>query len=133
MGYYGNSKIRIWDCEVGYCDPQDESRLLNPSRLKRFAQGPLGSDRRSVGNIAQVFTEDFPIPIAVAGKTGTAEYWMMWRPRQINVFWPVAHTCRTLAYAPFDDPEIIVLAFAYQGVKADRWRHALWRACCNPL
>jgi penicillin-binding protein 2 len=64
----------------------------------------------------KVFTEKYPIPIAVAGKTGTAEYCDD-VARQANRcqygLWPT-HAW-TLAYAPFDDPEIIILAFAYNG------------------
>ena len=63
-----------------------------------------------------MFTEDYPIPIAVAGKTGTAEYCddVARIANQCNFgLWPT-HAW-TLAYAPFDDPEIIVLAFAYHG------------------
>jgi penicillin-binding protein 2 len=52
----------------------------------------------------------------VAGKTGTAEYCDD-VARQANQCqfgqWPT-HAW-TLAYAPYEDPEIIILAFAYHG------------------
>jgi penicillin-binding protein 2 len=65
------------------------------------------------GTLHRIF-EDFPI--AVAGKTGTAEYCDD-VARQANRCqfgsWPT-HSW-TLAYAPYEDPEIIVMAFAYNG------------------
>ena len=68
------------------------------------------------GTLSRVFNEDYPLPIAVAGKTGPAEYCDdVARELQQCQFgsWPT-HAW-TLAYAPFDDPEIIILAFAYHG------------------
>ena len=53
-------------------------------------------------------------PIAIAGKTGTAEY--------CDDVAAAADKCKfgrwpthawTVAFAPFDDPEIVILAFAY--------------------
>jgi penicillin-binding protein 2 len=52
----------------------------------------------------------------VAGKTGTAEYCddvALKAQRCQFGQWPT-HSW-TLAYAPFEDPEIIVMAFAYNG------------------
>ena len=65
------------------------------------------------GTLYDVFNE---FPIAVAGKTGTAEYCDdVARAAQQCDFgkWPT-HSW-TLAYAPYEDPEIIVVAFAYHG------------------
>jgi penicillin-binding protein 2 len=56
------------------------------------------------------------ISIAVAGKTGTAEYCDTFANEKglcIPGSWP-SHAW-TLAYAPFDNPEIAVVAFAYNG------------------
>jgi len=53
-------------------------------------------------------------PIAVAGKTGTAEYCDDVAAEADKCQfgrWPT-HAW-TVAYAPFDDPEIVILAFAY--------------------
>ncbi|MGE5464386.1 MAG: penicillin-binding transpeptidase domain-containing protein, partial [Syntrophothermus sp.] len=69
-----------------------------------------------LGTLNRVFNELYPIPIAVAGKTGTAEYCDdVARKANRCQFgaWPT-HAW-TLAYAPYDDPEIIILAFAYNG------------------
>ena len=55
-------------------------------------------------------------PIAVAGKTGTAEYCddVAREANRCNFgAWPT-HSW-TLSYAPYEDPEIIVIAFAYNG------------------
>ena len=52
----------------------------------------------------------------MAGKTGTAEYCddvALKAQRCQFGQWPT-HAW-TLAYAPFDDPEIIIMAFAYNG------------------
>ena len=56
------------------------------------------------------------IGIAVAGKTGTAEYCDTFANEKglcIPGSWP-SHAW-TVAYAPYDDPEIAVVAFAYNG------------------
>jgi penicillin-binding protein 2 len=55
-------------------------------------------------------------PIAVAGKTGTAEYCDdVANSLNSCTFgnWPT-HSW-TVAYAPFEDPEIVILAFTYNG------------------
>ena len=54
--------------------------------------------------------------INVAGKTGTAEYCddVARKANRCDFgLWPT-HAW-TMAYAPFDDPEIIIIAFAYNG------------------
>lgn len=56
------------------------------------------------------------VTIAVAGKTGTAEYcdkFALQKNRCIPGQWPT-HAW-TVAYAPYDDPEIAVVAFVYNG------------------
>lgn len=56
------------------------------------------------------------VSIAVAGKTGTAEYCddvALEKNRCIPGSWPT-HAW-TVAYAPFDNPEIAVIAFVYNG------------------
>jgi penicillin-binding protein 2 len=65
------------------------------------------------GTLHKIFND---FPIAVAGKTGTAEYCddVARAANQCDFGkWPT-HAW-TLAYAPYEDPEIIVLAFAYHG------------------
>ncbi len=68
------------------------------------------------GTLYRIFNEQFPIPVAVAWKTGTAEYCddvARAANRCDFGLWPT-HAW-TLAYAPFDDPEIVIIAFAYNG------------------
>ena len=55
-------------------------------------------------------------PIAVAGKTGTAEYCddvAMSQNRCSFGNWPT-HSW-TVAYAPYDNPEVVILVFCYNG------------------
>jgi penicillin-binding protein 2 len=110
-------KIEIFNCEVGYCDPTEKFKIVQPATVDAVRTGTrLAVTEPRLGTLNKVFTEDYPLPIAVAGKTGTAEYCDdVARKLQQCQFgsWPT-HAW-TLAYAPFDDPEIIILAFAYHG------------------
>ncbi len=109
--------IQVFDCEVGYCNPLDEFITVEPETIEAVRTGTrLAVTENPLGTLNEVFTELVPLPIAVAGKTGTAEYCDdVARELQQCQFgsWPT-HAW-TLAYAPYDDPEIIVLAFAYHG------------------
>lgn len=105
--------INVWSCEQGYCEKTGEVKTVSPEVVQKIQEGmrlavtePRGTLKRSFG--------DFPI--AVAGKTGTAEYCddvALAQNRCQFGAWPT-HSW-TLAYAPSDDPEIIILAFAYNG------------------
>ena len=110
-----NPKIQIYNCEVGYCDPTGQYKVVKPSSIDAVRTGTrLAVTEDPLGTLHKVFTEDYPIPIAVAGKTGTAEYCddVATKANRCNFgLWPT-HAW-TLAYAPFDDPEIVILAFAY--------------------
>jgi penicillin-binding protein 2 len=110
-------RIEIFDCEVGYCDPTGEFKTVDPATVEAVRTGTrLAVTEDPLGTLHSVFTKVYPLPIAVAGKTGTAEYCdNVARELQQCQFgsWPT-HAW-TLAYAPFDDPEIIILAFAYHG------------------
>jgi penicillin-binding protein 2 len=112
-----DKKIQIFNCDVGYCDPTGEYKTVLPSTVEAVRTGTrLAVTEDPLGTLHNVFTELYPLPIAVAGKTGTAEYCDdVARNLQQCQFgsWPT-HAW-TLAYAPYDDPEIIILAFAYHG------------------
>jgi penicillin-binding protein 2 len=112
-----NPKIEIYNCDVGYCDPTGQFRIVKPDTIDAVRAGTrLAVTEDPLGTLHKVFTKDFPIPIAVAGKTGTAEYCddVARKANKCNFgLWPT-HAW-TLAYAPFDDPEIVILAFAYNG------------------
>lgn len=111
------ARIQIFDCEVGYCDPQEEHKTVSPTAIEAVRTGTrLAVTEEPLGTLYRVFNEAYPLPIAVAGKTGTAEYCDdVAKQLQQCQFgsWPT-HAW-TLAYAPYDDPEIIILAFAYHG------------------
>jgi penicillin-binding protein 2 len=110
-------RIRIFDCEAGYCDPTGKTKIVQPSTVDAVRTGTrLAVTEDPLGTLHGVFMEDYPLPIAVAGKTGTAEYCDdVARELQQCQFgsWPT-HAW-TLAYAPYEDPEIIILAFGYHG------------------
>jgi penicillin-binding protein 2 len=91
-------------------------KAVNPSAVKNVQAGMrlVVTDPR--GTLHKVFTEDYPLPIAIAGKTGTGEYCddvALKANRCQFGSWPTHGW--TLAYAPFDDPEIVILAFMYNG------------------
>jgi penicillin-binding protein 2 len=106
--------IKGYSCEEGYCSETGEVKTVQPSSIEAVQTGM----RKAVtdvpwGTLNKIFSG---FPIAVAGKTGTAEYCddvALEANRCQFGQWPT-HSW-TLAYAPFDDPEIIVMAFAYNG------------------
>ncbi len=109
-------RIRVYSCDGGNCLPTDQVKTVNPSVVKNVQTGMrlVVTDPR--GTLHKVFTQDYPLPIAIAGKTGTGEYCdgvALKANRCQFGSWPTHGW--TLAYAPFDDPEIVVLAFMYNG------------------
>lgn len=109
--------IHEWSCEAGYCDQTGNMKTVLPSTIEAVRTGTrMAVTEDPLGTLHRIFTEVFPLPVAVAGKTGTAEYCdNVARALDKCRFgaWPT-HAW-TLAYAPFEDPEIIILAFAYNG------------------
>ena len=109
--------IETFDCSAGYCDPTGQKRVVDPETIEAVRTGTrLAVTENPLGTLNRVFNELYPISIAVAGKTGTAEYCDdVARKANRCQFgaWPT-HAW-TLAYAPYDDPEIAILAFAYNG------------------
>jgi penicillin-binding protein 2 len=113
--------IRDYVCEGPYCTETDNFKTVSPFVVQSVQQGMrlavtdnTGGIRR--GTLNKVFGDPVKFPIAVAGKTGTAEYCddvALKSNRCQFGAWPT-HSW-TLAYAPFEDPEIIILAFAYNG------------------
>lgn len=106
--------IQGYSCDGPYCTLTDDLKIVKPESVQAVRAGT----RRAVtdntfGTLHKLFPD---FPIAVAGKTGTAEYCddVARAANRCNFgAWPT-HAW-TLAYAPFDDPEIVVLAFAYNG------------------
>jgi penicillin-binding protein 2 len=109
--------IREFSCDQGYCDETGKLKIVEPSTVEAVRTGTrLAVTEDPLGTLHAVFNEVYPLPIAVAGKTGTAEYCddVASKANQCQFgSWPT-HAW-TLAYAPYEDPEIIILAFAYHG------------------
>jgi penicillin-binding protein 2 len=109
-------RIEIFNCDVGYCDPTNEFKVVRPETVEAVRTGTRLAVSDETGTLHNIFTNLYPIPIAVAGKTGTAEYCddVASKAQRCQFgSWPT-HAW-TLAYAPYEDPEIIVIAFAYNG------------------
>lgn len=106
--------IQEYSCDGPYCALIDNFKAVKPETVQAVRAGTRRAVTDSAfGTLHKLFAD---FPIAVAGKTGTAEY--------CDDVARAAGKCRfgswpthswTLAYAPFDDPEIAVLAFAYNG------------------
>jgi penicillin-binding protein 2 len=96
---------------IGSCRTTGEKVTVQPWVFEAVQQGMRGAVQ--YGTLAQVFAN---YPIAVAGKTGTAEYCdevALLKNRCQYGQWP-SHAW-SVAYAPYDDPEIAVVAFVYNG------------------
>ncbi len=106
-------KIKGYSCEGGYCSETGEMKIVQPSTIEAVQAGMRLAVADPRGTLNEVFSG---FPIAVAGKTGTAEYCddvALKANRCQFGEWPT-HSW-TLAYAPFDDPEIAIMAFMYNG------------------
>lgn len=106
--------IEGYSCDDGYCSlTTDDKKIVDPETVDAVRGGTRLAVIEPRGTLNRLFST---FPIAVAGKTGTAEYCDdVARTANRCQFgaWPT-HSW-TLAYAPYDDPEIIVVAFAYNG------------------
>jgi penicillin-binding protein 2 len=106
--------IKGYSCEGGYCSLTEDLKIIKPESVAAVRAGTrMAVTDPLFGTLYDVFNE---FPIAVAGKTGTAEYCddVARAANQCDFGkWPT-HSW-TLAYAPYEDPEIIVAAFAYHG------------------
>ena len=108
-------KIESFSCDELYCSlDEDVLKIIDPSSMQAVREGTrLAVTDLAFGTLYDLFND---FPIAVAGKTGTAEYCDdVARAADRCAFgaWPT-HSW-TIAYAPYDDPEIVILAFAYNG------------------
>lgn len=108
--------IHEFNCEAGYCDETGTLKTVQPWVVEKVREGMRLAVTDPRGTLHGVFVEELKFPIAVAGKTGTAEYCddvALAADRCDFGRWPT-HSW-TVAFAPFDDPEIAILAFAYNG------------------
>ncbi len=99
---------------IGGCKPTGETKTVDPWVVQQIQRGMrMAVTTTPHGTLYHVF-EGFPIP--AAGKTGTAEYCDN-KAQQRNLCrrgdWPTHGW--TVAYAPYNDPEIIVIAFICNG------------------
>jgi penicillin-binding protein 2 len=109
-------RIAVYSCDGGNCQKTDQTKTVDPGVIRNIQAGMRLAVTDSRGTLHKVFTQDYPLPIAVAGKTGTAEYCddvALKANRCQFGAWPT-HSW-TLAYAPYDDPEIVIMAFEYNG------------------
>lgn len=107
--------IEDYQCEGGYCQDMDAKKTIQSWVFKNVQEGMRLAVTDPRGTLHTAFGD---MPVAIAGKTGTAEYCDdVARANNRCQFgeWP-AHAW-TVAYAPFDDPEIVVVAFAYNGTE----------------
>lgn len=100
---------------IGSCKPTGEYITIEPFVFEAMQQGMrLATTEGTLSREPDLFGPNFPI--SVAGKTGTAEYCDIVALNKnlcIPGNWPT-HSW-TVAYAPFEDPEIAVVAFLYNG------------------
>ncbi|MFZ5877967.1 MAG: penicillin-binding transpeptidase domain-containing protein [Chloroflexota bacterium] len=109
--------IQVFNCDEGFCEEvAGQKKPVSPATVAAVRAGTRMTVTDPSGTLHKIFTERYPLAISVAGKTGTAEYCddvARLANRCQFGSWPT-HSW-TLAYAPFEDPEIIVMAFAYNG------------------
>jgi len=108
--------IHEFNCDAGYCDETGRLKTVQPWVVEKVREGMRLAVTDPRGTLHRVFVEELKFPIAVAGKTGTAEYCddvALAADRCKFGLWPT-HAW-TVAFAPFDDPEIAIVAFAYNG------------------
>ncbi|MDI6769995.1 MAG: penicillin-binding protein 2 [Anaerolineales bacterium] len=105
--------IKDYRCEGGYCSETGLMKTVQPWVVSKIQEGMRLAVTDARGTLHRD-TSFLNYPIAVAGKTGSAEYCddvALAQNRCKFGLWPV-HSW-TVAYAPFDDPEIVIVAFAY--------------------
>jgi penicillin-binding protein 2 len=114
--------IRNYVCQGGFCSETDEYKTVDPAAIQVVKEGMrLAVTDRELGTLYDVFNpviegRERPVAYSPAGKTGSAEYCDAVALAQDKCrfgAWP-SHSW-TVAYAPYDDPEIVVVAFAYNG------------------
>ncbi len=109
-------RIEVFNCSASNCLPTGKTKTVSPTVVQEVQTGMRLAVTDPRGTLHKVFMEDYPLPIAVAGKTGTAEYCddvALKANRCQFGEWPT-HSW-TLAFAPYEDPEIVIMAFEYNG------------------
>jgi penicillin-binding protein 2 len=107
--------IKDFRCVNTYCTTNGDMKPIQPWVIQSVQQGMRLAVTDPAGTLNNTYSfKDYPI--AVAGKTGTAEYCDDVATKNNRCSfgnWPT-HAW-SMAYAPYDDPEIVILAFAYNG------------------
>jgi penicillin-binding protein 2 len=103
-----------YDTTIRGCEAiEGQTKTVQPWVIDKVQEGM----RQAVTNGTLTKIQDlYNLTIPVAGKTGTAEYcdkYAQEKNRCIPGEWPT-HAW-TVAFAPYDDPEIAVVAFVYNG------------------
>lgn len=102
----------FYETTIRGCEPiEGQTKTVAPWVIEKVQEGMRLVVRQ--GTLADEFAQ---VTIAAAGKTGTAEYCDKYaQAKNLCTYgnWP-SHAW-TVAYAPFDNPEIAVVAFVYNG------------------
>ncbi len=116
--------IKNFNCVNGECTDTGQMKTISPTAVQEVQAGmrlAATDPRGTLNHQFTPFTSFANYPIAIAGKTGTAEYCDdvanvagLCKPGD----WP-AHGW-TVAYAPYDNPEIAILAFFYNAGEGGR-------------
>ena len=109
-------RITVFNCVSTNCLPTGQMKTVLPSTVQQVQTGMRLAVTDPRGTLHNIFQNEYPLPIAVAGKTGTAEYCddvALKANRCQFGSWPTHGW--TLAFAPYEDPEIVVMAFQYNG------------------
>jgi penicillin-binding protein 2 len=102
----------FYDTTIRGCEPiEGQTKIVEPWVVDKVQEGMRLAVTQ--GTLADEFVN---LNVAAAGKTGTAEYcdqYAQEKNRCIPGNWPT-HAW-TVAYAPYENPEIAVVAFVYNG------------------
>jgi len=113
--------IKEYNCVNGDCNnPTGVMKTVSLAAVKEVQAGMRLAATDPAGTLNHNFSF-LNYPIAIAGKTGTAEYCddvANAKGLCVPGLWP-AHGW-TVAYAPYDNPEIAILAFFYNGGEGGR-------------
>jgi penicillin-binding protein 2 len=112
--------IKDFTCANGDCTATGNMKTVSQYALQNVQAGMRLAVSDPNGTLDNTFSFK-GYPIAVAGKTGTAEFCddvAMAKNQCTRGNWP-SHGW-TVAYAPYDDPEIVVLVFMYNAGEGGR-------------
>ena len=115
-------KIGVFNCSAGNCLPTGQTKTTSPATVDAVRQGMRLAVTDPGGTLHNAFLDNFTLPIAVAGKTGTAEYCddvALKANRCQFGEWPTHGW--TLAFAPYENPEIVIMAFEYNAGEGAGW------------